>query len=89
MCVLHLYCLVMLVPMVRMLLIPLVMGTTSMRYLDPVVLTGSDVPSLLGCAECVDRLVGFSWVEGAWDQVPVQVRKIGVYWGYYILYWVG
>merc|ERR1712179_304052 len=74
-CVLHLYCLVMLVPMVRMLLIPLVMGTTNMRYLDPVVLTGADVPSLLGCGECVDRLVGFSWVEGAWDQVPVQVDE--------------
>jgi len=46
-----------------------------MRYLDPVVLTGADVPSLLGCAGCVDRLVGFSWVEGAWDQVPVQVDE--------------
>ena len=46
-----------------------------MRYLDPVVITGADVPSLLGCAECVDRLVGFSWVEGAWAQVPVQVRN--------------
>ena len=81
MCELHLYCLMMLNHMVRMLLMPLVMSTTSMRYLDPVVITGADVPSLLGCAECVDRLVGFSWVEGAWAQVPVQVRNTRMLWG--------
>ena len=60
-----------------------------MRYLDPVVITGADVPSLLGCAECVDRLVGFSWVEGAWAQVPVQVRNTGCSGGDSKIYWVG
>ena len=68
----------MLLPMISVLVIPTVLSSTDTRYLDPVVLTGEDVPSLLGCVECVTRLVAFSWVEGAWSQVPVQVGSVGL-----------
>ena len=44
-----------------------------MRFLDPVVLTGADAPSLLGCKTCVENLVAFAWIDGEWMQVPVQV----------------
>jgi len=47
----------------------------SLRYLDPVVITGAEVPTLLGCEECVDRLVAFSWTDGAWSQAPLQVDE--------------
>merc|ERR1712123_563722 len=54
---------------------PLACSSSSTRHLDPVVITGADLPSLLGCEECVDRLVAFSWVEGAWGQAPLQVDQ--------------
>lgn len=45
------------------------------READPVVLTGSQVPRLLGSAP--EQVVAFRW-DGAWKQVPVQVdeRKV-------------
>ena len=63
----------MLVPILAVLLVSTVLSTPNTRYLDPVVITGAEVPSLLGCVECVHRLVAFSWTEGAWIQVPLQV----------------
>ena len=73
----------MLLPVVAVFLVPTILSSpstsTSTRYLDPVVLTGADVPSLLGCGECVTRLVAFSWGEGAWSQVPLQVGVRGVF----------
>jgi len=74
-CELNPSCLEMLLPMVWLMLMPYIMGSSNMRYLDPVVLTGADVPSFLGCADCVTRLVAFSWVKEAWSQVPVQVDE--------------
>jgi len=46
-----------------------------MRFLDPVVLTGADAPSLLGCKTCVEKLVAFAWIDGEWMQAPVQVDE--------------
>lgn len=45
------------------------------READPVVLTGSQLPDLLGAVP--GRIVAFSW-DGSWKQVPVQVdeRKV-------------
>ncbi len=42
------------------------------RESDPVVLTGADVPALLGIAP--GSLVAFAWDDG-WEQVPVQVDE--------------
>lgn len=48
------------------------------READPVVLTGSETPGLIGIAP--GQVVAFRW-NGAWKQVPVQVdeRKIASY----------
>jgi len=70
--------------LLTVVLVPIVEPTSSTRYLDPVVLTGADVPSFLGCVECVDQLVAFSWTEGAWSQVPVQVDERHLQDFYYI-----
>ncbi len=43
------------------------------RNLDPVVLTGDDLPGLVGAA--TDRVVAFRFVYGTWVQVPVQVDE--------------
>ncbi len=43
------------------------------RELDPVVLTGADVPGLLGLSP--DRVVAFRFVYGTWVQLPVQVDE--------------
>merc|ERR1712215_306763 len=75
---------IMLFYLLTVVLVPIVEPTSSTRYLDPVVLTGADVPSFLGCVECVDQLVAFSWTEGAWSQVPVQVDERHVQDFYYI-----
>ena len=49
------------------------------RDLDPVVLTGADVPSLLGCVDCVTRLVAFSISAEGWTQAPLQVGTIALF----------
>ncbi len=43
------------------------------RPLDPVLLTGEDVPDLIGVA--TDRVVAFRFVYGTWVQLPVQVDE--------------
>ena len=43
------------------------------RHLDPVVITGADVPAFLGCVECIYGLVAFAWRDGSWTQAPLQV----------------
>ena len=43
------------------------------RTLDPVVLTGDDLPGLVGAA--TDRVVAFRFVYGTWVQLPVQVDE--------------
>ncbi len=48
-------------------------GATLSRPVDPVVLTGSAVPKLLGGAPA--HVVGFAWDGNAWHQVPVQVDE--------------
>jgi hypothetical protein len=42
------------------------------RPADPIVLTGADVPKLLGAKP--DRILAFRW-NGGWHQVPVQVDE--------------
>jgi hypothetical protein len=48
-------------------------GATLDRPDDPVVLTGSSLPKLLGTAP--RHVVGFSWDGSAWHQIPVQVDE--------------
>ena len=48
-------------------------GSTLGRGLDPVVLTGADVPSLQNIAP--NLVVAFRYSSGAWVQVPVQVDE--------------
>ena len=49
-------------------------GATLDRQGDPIVLTGAQLPKLLGSAP--DQLVGFVWnTKGEWVQVPVQVDE--------------
>ena len=48
-------------------------GSTLGRGLDPVVLTGADVPSLQNIAP--NLLVAFRYSNGVWVQVPVQVDE--------------
>jgi hypothetical protein len=48
-------------------------GSTLQRPADPVVLTGSQAPALIGTAP--DRLVAFSTSGVGWTQVPVQVDE--------------
>src|SRR3954468_3545561 len=48
-------------------------GATLSRPSDPVVLTGSALPKLVGGDP--QHLVGFSWDGKAWHQVPVQVDE--------------
>jgi hypothetical protein len=48
-------------------------GSTLARGLDPVVLTGTDVPSLQNIAP--NLLVAFRYSNGVWVQVPVQVDE--------------
>ena len=43
------------------------------RDQDPVVLTGNEIPSLVGTA--VDRIVGFRRDGGGWTQIPVQIDE--------------
>ena len=43
------------------------------RPADPVVLTGADVPGLVGVAP--QRVVAFAWTGSAWNQIPVQVDE--------------
>lgn len=46
---------------------------TPQRDSDPIVLRGSETPSLLGVEP--DRIVAFSYDGGGWKQVPVQVDE--------------
>jgi len=48
-------------------------GATLTRPEDPVVLTGSQLPKLIGQAPT--RVVAFAWDGEAWHQVPVQVDQ--------------
>ena len=48
-------------------------GSTLARPQDPVVLTGSNVPTLNGIAP--NLLVAFRYTDGAWVQIPVQVDE--------------
>jgi hypothetical protein len=43
------------------------------RQLDPVVITGAQLPSFAGVP--VGEIVGFAWRNGAWAQGPVQVDQ--------------
>merc|ERR1712215_190319 len=69
---------------VPVILVAVVEPAPSTRYLDPVVITGAEVPPPLGCVECVEYLVAFSWREGAWSQVPLQVDERHIQDFYYI-----
>jgi hypothetical protein len=51
-------------------------AVSALRQADPVVLTGSDVPSLTGVG--VGRTIGFRWTGSAWVQIPVQVDERAV-----------
>jgi hypothetical protein len=48
-------------------------GATLSRPADPVVLSGSALPQLLGGAPA--HVVGFAWDGSAWHQIPVQVDE--------------
>ena len=48
-------------------------GATLARPEDPVVLTGAQLPKLIGQAPA--RVVAFAWDGEAWHQVPVQVDQ--------------
>ena len=48
-------------------------GATLTRPEDPVVLTGAQLPKLIGRAPA--RVVAFAWDGEAWHQVPVQVDQ--------------
>ena len=48
-------------------------GATLVRPQDPVVLTGAQLPKLIGRAPA--RVVAFAWDGDAWHQVPVQVDQ--------------
>ncbi len=60
--------------LVSWLLVPAVHGSSTLtRDQDPLVLTGSDLPTLVGTA--VDRVVGFRRDGGSWVQIPVQIDE--------------
>jgi hypothetical protein len=48
-------------------------GASLARLEDPVVMTGAQLPTLLGQAPV--KVVGFAWDGSAWHQVPVQVDE--------------
>ncbi len=48
-------------------------GATLQRPSDPIVLTGAQVPGLLGADP--QHVVGFAWDGSAWHQIPVQVDE--------------
>src|SRR4029079_652515 len=48
-------------------------GASLTRPSDPVVLTGSALPKLLGAVPA--HIVGFSWHGKQWHQIPVQVDE--------------
>ena len=48
-------------------------GCAFQRPEDPVVLRGSDLPRLIGAQP--DKVLAFRYLNGQWDQVPVQVDE--------------
>ena len=50
-----------------------VTGCTLNRPADPVVLNGAQLPALASVA--AGDVVAFRWVNGSWDQVPIQVDE--------------
>jgi hypothetical protein len=48
-------------------------GCAAQRPQDPVVVTGSDVPRLVGAQP--QKVIAYRYLNGQWDQVPVQVDE--------------
>jgi hypothetical protein len=48
-------------------------GCGAQRPEDPVVITGAQVPRLAGATP--GSVVAFRWLDGRWEQVPVQVDE--------------
>jgi hypothetical protein len=48
-------------------------GCVAQRPEDPVVITGAQVPRLAGATP--GSVVAFRWLDGRWEQVPVQVDE--------------
>ncbi|MEO1409179.1 MAG: T9SS type A sorting domain-containing protein [Bacteroidota bacterium] len=51
----------------------LALSSAQSRDKDPVVVLGSQIPSLSSTSPA--DLVGFRWINGGWDQVPIQVDE--------------
>lgn len=50
--------------------------STLSRPNDPVILKGADIPQFIGISP--DELVAFSFIDGSWVQIPVQVDEMKV-----------